>query len=108
MSDRHKLLILAKTYMLINAAEGQLFLIKGHLTQEAKYILEQAIKSVGKFVKMMEKILTEDSIETAYDSTELITDVLDIIIDTSEKGTYNEFKKYVELWKTGKNLSQKE
>jgi hypothetical protein len=108
MSDRHKLLILAKTYMLINAAEGQLFLIKGHLTQEAKYILEQAIKSVGKFVKMMEKVLTEESIETAYDSTELITDVLDIIIDTSEKGTYNEFKKYVELWKTGKNLSQKE
>jgi hypothetical protein len=108
MTDREKLLILAKLYLLINTAEGQLFLLKDQLTLEAKYTLEKAIKAVAKFVKIMEKVLIEDSIETAYDSTELITDVLDIIIDTSEKGTYNEFKKYVELWKTGKNLSQKE
>lgn len=107
MSEKHKLLVLAKAYMLINAAEGQLFLIKGHLTQEAKHTLEHAIKSVGKFVKMMEKILTEDSIETAYDSTELITNVLDIIIESSAAGKYDEFKQNVLLWKE-QNLLQKE
>ena len=106
MTDRDKLLILAKLYLLINTAEGQLFLIKDKLTFDAKYTLEKAIKAVAKFVKMMEKILAEDSIDTAYDSTELITEVLDAVISTSENGTYNEFKNYIGLWK--ECLSQKE
>ena len=105
MTDRDKLLVLAKLYMLLNTAEGQLYLIKDTLSYTPKFILEKAIKSVANFIKIMEKVLTEQSVETAYDSTELISDVLDLVISTTENNRFEEFKESVQTWKTLMNVN---
>lgn len=99
MTNREKLIILAKLYMLKNTTEGQLLYIRDELEYTPKFLVEKAIKSVDNFIEIMEKVLTPDSIETAYDSCELIEDVLDIIIKSTEGGYFDEFKKSIKEWK---------
>lgn len=87
----HKILeTIAKLYLSIQYAEGQLYVIKDNLKRKAKYKCNSAIKSVQSLCKEIESIFKEYNLEDAEDDVEMIDTVINLLIDAEKQGVRKE------------------